>query len=149
VSSFFRIHRDEEFNEIEFQPLTGKKTFFPVLVVDEEFSQEFQFRFFDGGIPAKHFWINRRWISKKSIKFYVFFNLLKITKILSDFWEESNSEMLQRYPAIKKSELKFYTKFFIHHRTGKKFFFPARGWNSILINSSSLSILKKLRKWGI
>jgi hypothetical protein len=55
VSSFFRIHRDEEFNEIEFQPLTGKKTFFPVLVVDEEFSQEFQFRFFDGGIPAKHF----------------------------------------------------------------------------------------------
>jgi hypothetical protein len=24
-------------------------------VVDEEFSQEFQFRFFDGGIPAKHF----------------------------------------------------------------------------------------------
>jgi hypothetical protein len=51
----FRIHRDEEFNEIEFQPLTGKKTFFSVMVVDEEFSQEFQFRFFDGGIPAKHF----------------------------------------------------------------------------------------------
>jgi len=51
----FRIHRDEEFNEIEFQPLIGKKTFFPVSVVDEEFSQEFQFRFFDGGIPAKHF----------------------------------------------------------------------------------------------
>jgi hypothetical protein len=26
----FRIHRDEEFNEIEFQPLIGKKTFFPI-----------------------------------------------------------------------------------------------------------------------
>jgi hypothetical protein len=51
----FRIHRDEEFNEIEFQPLAGKKNFFSGSVVDEEFSQEFQFRFFDGGIPAKHF----------------------------------------------------------------------------------------------
>jgi hypothetical protein len=53
----FRIHRDEEFNEIEFQPLAGKKNFFSGSVVDEEFSQEFQFRFFDGGIPLQHFWI--------------------------------------------------------------------------------------------
>jgi hypothetical protein len=35
--------------------------------------------------------------------------------------------MLQRYPAIKKSELKFLTKFFIHHQIGKKSFFPDKG----------------------